>query len=409
MPVRSGPVVLMMLDSLADTYIKRGDTPYLASRLPDGRYADIESLFAFEGIMAAVMTGKWPDETGVFARFAYGPSKSVMRHNPLRAMMLIDRHAYYADGERRDGRQNFPLIKAVRKALKKWWITGGFNNLTPYGRIPLALSTQFRYSMILGAYDHTLELGGHETFFGRCRRQGQKCLFHYGTLPSARKRLEEIPDLAEYGIVFVHTWSHLDTRGHDFGPESDDLRRMTRDCDQELSEFLPWMEHKLPEASFILFADHGMHPVHTAIDVSPIVERAIDGSGPIVFVDSTAVRAWGAARDLAELGDRLDGIQGVSVLTGDDLKARHAWFPDGEYGRLFAVAEPGYVFTPDFFVGWEPRKGMHGYYQDTSWLRPSLFWYGQAFDGLPAGFNPENMTDVWRLADHALSQCAGGT
>ncbi len=407
---------MMMLDSLADAYVRRGDTPFFSSLIPSGRYADIESLFAFEGIMAAVITGHKPSETGVFARFAYGPSGSVMRRNPLRVLNFINRHAYFADGERRDGRQNFPLVKAVRKVLKKYWITGGFNNLTPYGRLPLALAHQFRYSMVLGAYDRTLQLNGFETLFGRAAREGRGGLFHYGRLADARARLERTPDLDSHAIIFLHTWSHLDTRGHDLGPESDELRAMTRDCDAELSEFLPWLQVRLPDASFILFADHGMHPVTKTIDVGAHVSAAIDGRGPLVFVDSTAVRAWGSEDELRALSEDLSGREGVSVLSEDDLRGRGAFFPGGEYGQLFAAAEPGFVFAPDYFAGapdhlagCKPWKGMHGYFRDTQWLRPSLLWFGPAFETGPAGFTPRVMTDIWKLAMHAMDAREGNS
>lgn len=392
---------MIMLDSLADAYVSRGDAPFFSSLVPRGGYAAVESLFAFEGIMAAVITGRWPQETGVFARFAYGPDQSVMRRNPLRVLNLVNRHAYYADGERRDGRQNFPLVKAVRKLLKAYWITGGFNNLTPYGRLPLALAHQFRYSMELGAYDRTLDLNGFETLFGRAARAGRLGMFKYGGLREARERLERTSALESYSVIFLHTWSHLDTRGHDLGPESDDLREMTRECDRELSEFLPWLEQKLPSASFILFADHGMHPVTQTIDVGEHVEAAIDGRGPLVFVDSTAVRAWGSQERLSALKGSLAGSPGVRALAEQHLRARGAWFPGGEYGELFLAAEPGYVFAPDYFVGYEPRKGMHGYFDDTAWLRPAVLWFGEAFErGQP--LRPVTMPDIWKLASHAM-------
>ncbi len=404
-----GPVVLMLLDSLADAYVKRGDAPFYTSKLVEGQYTDIDSLFAFEGVMAAALCGRWPDETGVFARFAYGPEQSVMRKNPLRVLNLIDRHAYYADGERRDGRQNFVGVKAVRKALRKWWITGGFNNLGPYGRVPMALAHNFRYCMILGTFDKTMELAGYETLFGRAERFGKKGVSFYGELPRAKEFLSSLPSMSSLGVILIHTWSKLDMGGHEHGPDSEDIRRIVRSCDDDLSNFLPWLERQLPEASFVLFADHGMEPVHTTIDVSPVVTDAIDGKGPLVFVDSTAVRAWGAPDELDDLAKRLKKYEGTQVLGEAELKLRHAWFPDNDYGQLIVAVAPGYIFVPDYFESWKPRKGMHGYYQDTPWVRPSLFWYGPAFRDKRIDFQPQDMTDVWRLADHALTYNLEGT
>ncbi|MGQ9922581.1 MAG: alkaline phosphatase family protein [Armatimonadota bacterium] len=399
-----GPLVMIMLDSLSHAYVMRGDAPYFASRIPEGCYCHLESLFAFEGIMASVLTGCWPDETGVFARFCYDPAHSVMRRNPLRLLNVVNRHAYYADGERRDGRQNCLIVKAVRRLLRKYWYTGGFNNLSPYGRVPLALADRFRYSMVLGAYDQTLEIAGHETLFGLVRRQGRQGLFHYGELPGARERLSGISNLKEYALIFIHTWSQLDTEGHRLGPDSPDLRAMVRQCDEELADFLPWLECQLgPEASFILFADHGMHRVERWLDVSEVVERAIGGEGPLVFIDSTAVRGWGSERELEALGEQLRCLPSVRVLDKTDLKLRRAYFPDGRYGALIAVAEPGAVFVPDYFNGSQRLKGMHGYFRDTEWLRPGLLYYGPGFSGSAARLQPEGIPDIWRLAATVLN------
>lgn len=406
---RSGPLVMMMLDSLADAYVQRGDAPFYSSLVPRGTYVSLESLFAFEGIMAAVLTGRWPDETGVFARFAYGPDRSVMRHNPLRALNLIDRHAYNANGARRDGRQNAIPVKAVRKVLQKFWYSGGgFNNLGPYGGVPLGLAHKFCYGMTLGAYDRTMELAGHETLFGKARRLGLKGYFHYGELPEARAYLERIPDLQDAGVILIHTWTRLDLSGHEHGPESDFIREMTRDCDSHLRDFLNWLEPRLPDASYVLFADHGMHSVDTVTDVTDVVEDAIDGTGPLVFVDSTAVRAWGEQDQLEALAEKLSAFPQARVLGEPELRKRHTWFDDFSYGQLFVAADPGSIFVPDFFEGWKNRKGMHGYFQDTPWLRPSMLWYGPAFQAGDVEFTPDNMTDVFRVADFALDRIASG-
>ncbi len=403
----SGPLVMILLDSLADAYVRRGDASYYCSRMAGGQYRPLESLFAFEGVMASALTGRWPDETGVFARFAYGPEQSVMRRNPLRALNLVDRHAYYANGERRDGRQNFILVKAVRKALRKWWITGGFNNLSPYGGVPLALADRFRYCMMLGAFDRLSSIGGFQTLFGRCEQTGAPKTFFYGDLPSARAHIQRLGGPEAFAFILVHTWTPHDLGGHEFGPEGEGLRAITRACDQDLRDFTGWMESAAPGASFVMFADHGMHAVQRSVDVTDIVEEAIDRKGPLVFVDSTAVRAWGSPDELARLAGRITARGGSRVLSEDELKRRHGWFPEGEYGQLFVAAEPGCIFVPDFFEGWKPRKGMHGYYDDTEWLRPSLLWFGPAFDGKPA-LEPRALPDVWKVADQALDSVLEG-
>jgi hypothetical protein len=52
---------------------------------------------------------------------------------------------------------------------------------------------------------------------------------------------------------------------------------------------------------------------------------------------------------------------------------------------------------------------MHGYFRDTQWLRPSLLWFGPAFETGPAGFTPRVMTDIWKLAVHAMDAREGNS
>ncbi|MCC6484318.1 MAG: alkaline phosphatase family protein [Armatimonadetes bacterium] len=396
------PLVMLLLDSLSAEYVEREYVPFFRSLIPEGEFRSLKSLFAFDGVMATVMTGRWPDETGVFGRFAYGPRESVMRYNPLRALNLLDKQAYYASGERRDERPNAWPVKLVRKLLRRYWLDGALSNISNYARMPMALAHNFRYAMTLNKFDEMPSISGHETIYGKATRQGRKSFFHYAPLPDAQTKLEAIPDIENYALIFVHTWGHLDSSGHDFGPASAEIRAMAGQCDQQLAEFVAWLRKRVPDASFIMFADHGMHEVHTTHDVGPIVNDAISGQGPLVFVDSTAVRAWGNEGELLKLSERLSGLPGVRVLSDEDLIANHAFFPQREYGEMMAVAYPGYVFSPDFFEGPKKRLGMHGYLEDTNWLRPSLLWFGPAFDTLPSDVQLQVMPDIWRLADHAL-------
>ena len=68
-------------------------------------------------------------------------------------------------------------------------------------------------------------------------------------------------------VAFVYHMN-IDSRGHEFGPESDEIKEAVKDVDEVFKTFLDHLENegKGDEINFIVVADHGM------TDKSKVVE-----------------------------------------------------------------------------------------------------------------------------------------
>lgn len=123
-----------------------------------------------------------------------------------------------------------------------------------------------------------------------------------------------------------------------------------------------------PEASFRVFSDHGMAPVHTRVDLAGRL-RELPWRMPedyLAVYDSTMVRLWffrpEARRAIEEL---LRGQTCGRLLEPEELRRHGVWFADGRYGQRIFLLDAGAIVAEGEFNGrgWNP-SGMHGYHPD---------------------------------------------
>ncbi len=165
-------------------------------------------------------------------------------------------------------------------------------------------------------------------------------------------------------FVFLHL-SELDAAGHAHGPNSRVVMELAGEQDRRI-------QHLLSHASdrnLLVFGDHGMVPVttHIRIDLSWVPQ------GVLYFVDSTSIRFWAHPPDLSRIREHMASHSGLFELSSANQdRYRADLVPNG----LVYWAEPGCVFTPNFF-GSETVKGMHGYLPEV-YDNESLFILGGA-------------------------------
>ncbi len=122
-----------------------------------------------------------------------------------------------------------------------------------------------------------------------------------------------------------------------------------------------------PDARIFVLGDHGMCDVKGNIDIMKEIESlGLDVPGDYVpFYDSTMARfkiRSARARDSIGklLGDRTFG----RVLGPDETRRLGVAFPDGCFGDIVFLAEPGIIFLPSY-MGAEGVAAMHGYHPDV--------------------------------------------
>ena len=125
-------------------------------------------------------------------------------------------------------------------------------------------------------------------------------------------------------------FGELDDMGHEFGPDSLEIREAVR----EIDESLKGMEFDL------IFSDHGM------VEVNRVVEVPRSGD---CFIDSDMARYWGPDEELKVIREGLP-LEYGSVLD----------WPDKRFGDLIFMANSGVLIYPNYFND-RVVKGMHGY------------------------------------------------
>ncbi len=122
-----------------------------------------------------------------------------------------------------------------------------------------------------------------------------------------------------------------------------------------------------PDARIFVLGDHGMCDVRGSIDLMKEVETlGLDIPRDYVpFYDSTMarfkIRSARARDSLGKLlGDRTSG----RVLGPDEMRRLGTVFPDGRFGDLVFLADPGIIFLPSY-MGVEGVAAMHGYHPDV--------------------------------------------
>lgn len=153
-------------------------------------------------------------------------------------------------------------------------------------------------------------------------------------------------------FIFLHL-SELDGAGHAHGPNSRVVMELAGEQDHRIQRLLSHASDR----NLLVFGDHGMVSVikHLRINLSWVPQ------GVLYFVDSTSIRFWAHPHEHSRIREHMASHSGLFELSSADLaRYRADLVPNG----LVFWAEPGCVFTPNFF-GPEPVKGMHGYLPDV--------------------------------------------
>ncbi len=103
--------------------------------------------------------------------------------------------------------------------------------------------------------------------------------------------------------------------------------------------------------TLLVVSDHGHEPVRETIDIAAALRNAgVPDDEYSYFLELSILRVWFFTdRARQRIGEALGGLQGVDVLTHDDLKPLRLDL-DERYGHLFAMNRPGTIFYPhDFY------------------------------------------------------------
>jgi hypothetical protein len=364
--------VLVLLDAFRWDYLSEEHTPFLWERSREGLHVRMVRPSPGYCERSEILTGRPPAVTGNFTAIGFDPERSPYRgmsgtgllhlaERGLRGLPRFHRHFRHMVGLR--------LRRRIGAGMPVYHI--------PFPFLPYFSLTEDRM-------DHAEEGAfAVPTILDRLRSSGGS--FHLGSFtalnrPDGRSdegRLASAVRAADEGhdlyLVYV---ASLDTLGHQYGPDSNQLTTGLRELDGRLRRFTKSFRERDPSAVMLFLGDHGMVPVTDYVDVGrPLLRAArvmglVPGRDFVYFLDSTICRIWWftdrAREGLTSWFESEPALLGSGTLLDEPLadRLRLPW-GDRRYGDIVWLAREGRLIEPDFFHRGARVRGMHGYVPET--------------------------------------------
>jgi predicted AlkP superfamily pyrophosphatase or phosphodiesterase len=173
--------------------------------------------------------------------------------------------------------------------------------------------------------------------------------------------------------VMVVRLIDLDTASHNYGLEGPGRIRTLQETDRFVERIISAWRHKNPNLAVLCFADHGMVPVKSSINVEASLSRtglrAFRDFG--MFLDSTMARFWGDEDALGKIRRTLEKLDCGRILEEKDLES-YRLPRSSVWGDMIFLLKPGFVISPNFFDRNGHVKAMHGYDPSTPGLETTV-------------------------------------
>lgn len=369
--------VLLLLDALRHDYVNEIDTPFLYKCSKQGEY--YKKVIPSYGFCerSEILTGEKPNKTGFFTAIGYDPRESPykdIKYVPL--LKFIEQ--FIPKNLRVPGKEHPGGVNRLYRRFLRKVLSGDKYGMGVYN-IPVEFLSKF--SLTEDKIDHrnpnAFCVPSILSLLKEKRGSYNYDSFSALNLPlngNDDDRLEKVLDAAknkpsDLYLIYIST---PDSIGHQFGPNSVELKQALTRMDYSLSKFTNEFEHACPNTTYVYLGDHGMLPVESTFDVKREIDillmgqNLIAGKDYVYFLDSTMVRFWfnsQIARDILEvkLRSHVKFLSNGNFLDNHFLENESLPVNDSRYGDLIWLANPGVLVFPDFFHQSSPSKGMHGY------------------------------------------------
>jgi len=316
-------VLLVSIDGFRNDYLDRGITPNLLALAQRGTLAkNFEPVFptiTFPNHYALI-TGRYPDHNGMVNNTMYDPTKTeqVFRLSDRNA---IENPLWWEEGT--------PLWVTLKKQGKlsstMFWVGSESLNqgIQPHDWL--------RYDNNLSSSDRTKQL--------------------------LRWLNRADPDRADFATLY---FSEVDSKGHEFGPDSPEVNASIASADQAIGELLQGLQAQglAQKTTLVVTSDHGMAhitPEHT-IDLSAyttaLASVKIQWAGPLAGFDVNP-------SDKPILLSRLKSNANMSCWAKEEIPAKYHFGTHRRVPQVVCLAKAGWstVANPSQKV----IPGQHGH------------------------------------------------
>lgn len=323
---------------------------YLAGRR-DLCCQPLETVLTYSsGAVPTILTGKYPSEHGRWNLIRYAPDKSPFSWT--RWISWIPQRLF----------QNRYAQKGIAVISKR--IAGAQGYFSSYG-IAVKRLKYFDLCETRNIYKPKA-LDGHDSIFDHFCRQGiryKSYSYHDGSDNVLFDMLKRDVQTGTEQVYFVYL-ANLDSWLHAHVDDVEGIRQQVDWYFQHIDEAVALAGRRAAEVRYFVFSDHGMTPIREHYDLIGHLRR--EGVGPesdyLSVFDSTMARFWiDDDSVLQRVRQALEQCPAGRVVDETELKNLQVFFPDGRYGTLIFLMNPGVLILPSLFGSYAP-KGMHGYH-----------------------------------------------
>lgn len=361
------PVLLISLDGLRPDYLARAETPSLERLRQEGASADgLVQVFPTKTFTThfSLVTGRYVDGHGVAANSMWDPDRK--QRFSLRDRDAVMDPAWY-DAE--------PI-----------WVTAERQGLTaatffwPGSEAPIG--------------------GSHPTYW----RPYDASISHHERISQVLRWLDK--PAAERPDLITLYLSHIDSTGHQQGPESDAVIRAVEAVDADLGLLLDGLAARelLGRMHVIVVSDHGMAAIdperYILLDrLLPLAEVRVSDWGP-------AAHVWAQDMSVDAIMERLaDAHPRMRVWRREDTPAHYGFSSHPRVADVIVEADLGWMISTRRYLAGQrvrPLRGMHGW--DPLHRKMHGIWlaHGPAFAG-GAEMAPVRGIHLYSLLAHLLS------
>ena len=364
----------VVVDALRYDYIKDDQMPFLHSLASKSCY--VKRLVPSPGFCERVeiLTGKENIETGYFTAIDRAFAE---RTTPFALRLLEYLRLVFEFLERNLG---VYLLFRVRKKLTKLMLRKLYpDNLLPPFNIPLSIYSQFELSEDKVRQSEPMAFGV-PSIVDQLKKTSRTVNFQAFTSLIDSSTLETDDDRLRFvrsdffssdDSVFFLYLGELDEQGHLLGPGSPEFKDVLKRFDSKLKVFLDDLLSQ-GDLNIVVLGDHGMSDVkHHIVFKCHVLREARelgleDRRDLIIFCDSTAGRVWltdsDSERRLRERLRTCSPLTELGLLFEDPHYEQYSVPKSYEaHGHILWIANDGVVISPDYFHGYFPPNGMHGY------------------------------------------------
>lgn len=393
-------VVFILLDAFRNDYLNKNISPFLYTCSQIGYY--VRNIIPSAGFCerTEIFTGKKPDESGFFTAIGYDPQKNLF----IKYQYIFN--LFHLLEQKLPAFVNKKIRGALNRVVNRYPLPKCYN-------IPLNIYPYFSLTEDYIANDNDNAFSGN-SLFQLMRNKGIQYYFESFTSLKMTDngndddRLKLALNNANNNEIsfFAIYMSTLDSVGHKYGPESQEMRKSIFELDCKLKTFVDNFEKERHRTTFLFLGDHGMTTVKKVIDFNDIMinigfEYKLElAKDYLYFIDSTLFRVWifnvnVRQQIINRLNKISDEINCGKVITQNIANCYNIPISNRRYGDWIWWADPGVVISPDFFHSSEIPMGMHGYNPTNKDSQGMLINIGPEINSVRV--NSIYLTDVFNI------------